>query len=168
MNHRALGTRVAIGAIAWLSWVLWRHPRPQDTDWPMALLLFAPSVPLVAAGITAAQLGVGPALEAVGTLVTTAGALATAWLLFSLALWSEWPRVARILAAIAAASLALAMALAAIYGLRFALPVAWLHIPRMWLFHGTVNAFGFGLCGLAAWTIALRRDADGTRRGGCV
>jgi hypothetical protein len=49
------------------------------------------------------------------------------------------------------------MALAGLYGSRTYLSIAWLDYPRMWAFHGTANALGFGLCGLLAWNLADRR-----------
>lgn len=49
-------------------------------------------------------------------------------------------------------SLFFGMALAAIYALRaFVLPLPWLDIPWMRALHGTLNAFGFGLCSMLAW-----------------
>ena len=38
--------------------------------------------------------------------------------------------------------------------LRFYLPLEWLSIPWMRALHGTVNVFGFGLAGVAAWLAA--------------
>lgn len=46
------------------------------------------------------------------------------------------------------------MVLAALYGSRSWLSIAWLDYPRMWAFHGTANGLGFGLCGLVAWNLA--------------
>ena len=31
-----------------------------------------------------------------------------------------------------------------------------LTMPQMWAIHGTLNAFGFGLCGILAWRGATR------------
>lgn len=110
-------------------------------------------VPLVATGITASQLGAGPLLEFLAAWITALAGLLTAWLLLRLALQSARPPLARILWGIAAVSLAGGMLLAALYGSRSFAPAAWLDYPRMWVLHGTANALGFGLCGLAAWNL---------------
>jgi hypothetical protein len=48
-------------------------------------------------------------------------------------------------------SLFAAMILAMGFGLRHVVPNWALTMPQMWMIHGTLNAFGFGLCGLLAW-----------------
>jgi len=54
--------------------------------------------------------------------------------------------------AIAGASLFFGMVLAAIYASRASVTLASsLAIPQMRMLHGTVNAIGFGLCGVLAW-----------------
>ena len=55
-----------------------------------------------------------------------------------------------------------AMPLGAAYGVREFLPFDWLTIPWMATVHGTLNSFGFVLCGLVGWTIqrpGARREA---------
>jgi hypothetical protein len=46
-----------------------------------------------------------------------------------------------------------AMPLGAAYGVREFLPLDWLTIPWMAAVHGTLNSFGFILCGLVGWII---------------
>lgn len=111
-------------------------------------------VPLVAAGITASQLGSGPLLETVAATITALAGLLTAWLHLRLAFDSSWPTGARLLWAVAGLALAFGMMLAGLYGSRSWFPVGWLDYPRMWAFHGTANSLGFALCGLMAQTLA--------------
>jgi hypothetical protein len=60
--------------------------------------------------------------------------------------------VTRALLAIAGVSLFIGMVLAGLYAMRaFVTPFPWLGIPQMRMLHGTVNALGFGLCGVLAW-----------------
>jgi hypothetical protein len=115
------------------------------------------AVPLVAGGITARQLNRGPLLEcAAAWLMASAGVL-TGCLYFRLAVQSAWPRWVRGLWALSAVSLTGGMALAALYGSRFYMPLAWLDIPWMRALHGTANALGFAPAGLLAWTLADSR-----------
>jgi hypothetical protein len=111
-------------------------------------------VPLVAVGITASQLGVGPWLECGASWVTAAAGLATAWLHLRLAGCRTHPLPARALWGVAALALAGSMVLAALYGARAFLPLAWLDIPWMRALHGTANGLGFGLAGLCGWWAA--------------
>lgn len=115
-------------------------------------------VPAVALGIAAKQLGFGPALE------TAAGVgLALAATVVGIAhvraasdtTVSALPKKARLLLLVAGISLCLGMVLAALYALRpYAAPLANLGIPQMRLWHGTINALGFGLCGVLGWRAA--------------
>ncbi len=104
--------------------------------------------PLVAVGIT-----VSPA-------VALAGALAISLGLFLLALLvAGWvvPLVksipAQILLLISSASTLPAMTFACIYAYSVLFKKLLIDIPQMAMTHGVINAFGFVLCGLIAWTI---------------
>jgi hypothetical protein len=108
-------------------------------------------VPLVAAGITTTQLGLGTWLESLAALVLAGSGLMTAWLHWRLSRQSNWPSSARVLWSVTALSLAFSMILAALYGIRFYFPLTWLDIPWMRALHGTANALGFGLAGALAW-----------------
>lgn len=111
-------------------------------------------VPLVAAGITATQLGADPVSESVAALwLATAGALCGGLHLW-LALRSDAPRLIRVLWGLASVSLLGSMILAGLYGVRFFVPVAWLDIPWMRALHGTANAFGFALASLIGWHLS--------------
>lgn len=109
-------------------------------------------VPAVAVGITTTQLGWGPSIEAAaGCGLALAGA-AVAVLHVRIALESKRPLAPRLLLGVAGAALFFGMVLAALYAMRaFAQPFHWIGIPQMRAIHGTVNALGFGLCGLLGW-----------------
>lgn len=118
-------------------------------------------VPAVAVGITTTRLGWDPAIEtAAGCGLALAGA-SVAILQVRLALEAKWPVRARVLVGISGASLFFGMVLAALYALRpYAAPLPWLGVPHMRMLHGTVNAFGFGLCGLLGWSGVQQSSRD--------
>jgi hypothetical protein len=111
-------------------------------------------IPLVAIGITATQLGLGPWVECLASWVMALGGILTGWLHQRLALQPGRRTVVRILWAISGLSLIGSMVLAASYGTRFYAPMSWLDIPLMRVLHGTTNALGFSFAGLLAWKIA--------------
>ncbi|MCI0393334.1 MAG: YndJ family protein [Chloroflexi bacterium] len=113
---------------------------------------------LVAAGITATQLGLGLALESAAAWLTALAGLLVAGLYWRLAGQRPRPALARLLWGVAALSLAGGMALAALYGSRAYLAVGWLDIPWMRALHGSLNALGFSLAGLLAWHVAMLHD----------
>ncbi|MGD2114461.1 MAG: YndJ family transporter [Acidobacteriota bacterium] len=119
-------------------------------------------VPLVAVGITTSQLGLSPVIESLAALFLAGAAVLSAWLHVLLTAEPDAPAAARVLWGVAAVSLVFGMVLAAFYGARFYLEVPWLDIPWMRALHGTANALGFGLAGLAGWALAVSRS--GARR----
>jgi hypothetical protein len=109
-------------------------------------------VPLVALGITGTQLGLGPALEAAAGAGLALAALGVAILHVRIAIDSGESTLARMLLGVAGVSLFFAMVFAALYAVRvFVAPFPWLGIPQMRMLHGTLNALGFGLCGVLGW-----------------
>jgi hypothetical protein len=130
------------------------QPGPMATLTGIAVVT---GIPLLAAGITANQVGWGPSLECAAAWLMAAGGMLAAWLHLRLARRSSWSRRVRVLWLIAALSLAFGMVLAALYGSRSFLPLVWLDIPWMRAVHGTINALGFAATGLTAWTLAKRR-----------
>ena len=94
-------------------------------------------VPLVAAGITATQLGLGPWLECLAAWFTAGAGLVTAWLHLRLAAQPAWRGMVRSLWAMAGLSLGGSMILAAVYGGRGYAAVVWLDIPWMRALHGS-------------------------------
>lgn len=117
-------------------------------------------VPAVALGITVTQLGGGPSVEAgAGGGLALAG-LAVGVLQVRIALEAKESVATRVLLAIAGASLFIGMVLAGLYALRaFVAPFPWLGIPQMRMLHGSVNAIGFGLCGVLGWRRMRRQRA---------
>jgi hypothetical protein len=109
-------------------------------------------VPAVAVGISATQLGAGPSIEAgTGCGLALAG-MAVGILHVRLATDGRQAILTRVLLGIAGLSLFIGMVLAGLYAARaFAAPFPGLGIPQMRLLHGTINALGFGLCGVLAW-----------------
>lgn len=71
------------------------------------------------------------------------------------------PRSARLLLMVSALSALLPMAMALVYALGEHLETTWLGIPQMAVYHGSLNALGFSLCGLAGWTVAQPRTRSG-------
>ena len=124
----------------------------------LAVVGVVAGVPLLAVGITATQLGLGPWFETVAAWIVAAAGVLVAGLHLRLALRAEAPRAARVLWAAAGLALLAGMALAAVYGSRFLVPGARrLDIAWMQALHGTANTFGFGLAALLGWCLALPR-----------
>jgi hypothetical protein len=117
---------------------------PVSTGRWAAVTGVAVGTPLLAAGITFA-----PWLELLGALVL---ALSLGWLAVHVVVAIRPPSfVDRLLLRTSAASLLVSMPLAVAYAWgQVATPLV--SLDTMARLHGTANAFGFGLCGLLAWT----------------
>jgi hypothetical protein len=114
----------------------------------VAILL---GVPLVAIGITCAHFGVLRFVEPFGVTVLVLGALGVAVSQIQRGLKKESSVLARLGFVVSGVSLLAAMLWALGFGLRYVFPNLALTMPQMWAIHGTLNAFGFGLCGILAW-----------------
>jgi hypothetical protein len=114
----------------------------------VAILL---GVPLVAVGITGTHFGVLKFVEPLGVAVLVLGALGVAVSQVWRGLERQRSILTRVGFLISGASLFAAMVLALGFGLRYVIPDFALTMPQMWAIHGTLNAFGFGLCGILAW-----------------
>lgn len=114
----------------------------------VAILL---GVPLVAIGITCTHFGVLPFVEPFGVTVLVLGAFGVAVSQILRGLEKESGGLVRLGFVVSGVSLLVAMLLAMSFGLRYILPGLSLTMPQMWAIHGTLNAFGFGLCGILAW-----------------
>jgi len=119
----------------------------------VAILL---GVPLVAIGITCMHFGMLPFVEPFGVTVLVLGALGVAVSQIQRGLEKESGRLVRLGFVVSGVSLLAAMLLALGFGLRYVLPNLALTMPQMWAIHGTLNVFGFGLCGILAWRGATR------------
>lgn len=108
-------------------------------------------VPLVAVGITGTHFGMMRLVEPFGVTILVLGALGVAVAQMRRGFECEWGGWTRAGFLISGASLFAAMLLALSFGLRYLIPNLALTMPQMWAIHGTLNAFGFGLCGILAW-----------------
>jgi len=115
-------------------------------------------VPLVAVGITCMHFGVLKFVEPFGVAILVLGALSVAVSQVWRGLERQRSILTRIGFLISGASLFAAMVLALGFGLRYVVPNFALTMPQMWAIHGTLNAFGFGLCGILAWRGAVTRS----------
>ena len=113
--------------------------------------LILAGVPLVATGITCTHFKVFPWVEPLSVCVLVAGALGIAISQIQMAFHPGLRGITKSLFMISGLSLFVAMLLALSFGLRSFLPQWALPMPHMWAIHGTLNTFGFGLCGLLAW-----------------
>jgi hypothetical protein len=117
-------------------------------------------VPAVALGITATQIGAGRSFEAAAGCGLALAGMAVGILHVRYASDSRQPIATRVLLAVAGVSLFIAMVLATAYAVRaFTTPFPGLGIPQMRLIHGTINAVGFGLCGVLGWRSLQRRPS---------
>lgn len=117
-------------------------------------------VPAVAIGIAATQLRWGHSVETAAGVGLALAAMAVAILHVRIATDGKHAFGTRVLLMITGSSLFFGMVLAALYALRASVVlVPWLGIPQMRMLHGTVNAIGFGLCGVLAWR-AVRRETQ--------
>ncbi|HEX2852455.1 MAG TPA: YndJ family transporter [Opitutaceae bacterium] len=116
-------------------------------------------VPAVAVGISASQLGIDPAIEVSAVLVMATGGLGLGAFHLRLAFQAGGgSALLRWLWALAGFSLIAGMLFAGLYGLRhFFQPWPWLGIPWMWALHGSINALGFGFCGVTGWWLDRAR-----------
>lgn len=109
-------------------------------------------MPLVAAGITASQLGCSSRLEQLaGVFFAIFAAVVSARHVALFFQKNRYPAVSRWCWAVAAACLIAGALLAALYAMRFSIPLAWVNIPNMKIWHGTLNTLGFGWLTLLGW-----------------
>jgi hypothetical protein len=116
-------------------------------------------VPLVAAGITDAQLvpGILPPrlLELVASVIMGASSILVGLLQLRLAARTGMAALARALMAVSGLSLLAPMVLAGLYALGSFEGAVRLDIPAMLHYHGAVNALGFALPGVLSWHVIL-------------
>lgn len=110
---------------------------------------------LVAAGITASHLGAPSWFEACCAFFYAGCVIVLGWmqLFHALRPGSGLPPASRLLLVVADLSLGTALTLAIIFawGLWRGYPTQ--TVPQMIVWHGTLNAFGFGLCALVGWLL---------------
>lgn len=129
--------------------------RPGRVPW-IAAIGVSLGNPLVAVGILTSHLGLPVWIEFGAVWFYACSVIVLGWMQLFLALWpkSGLPWYSRVLLVISDLSLGTAMTLAIIFvwGVRRGVPT--LTIPEMALWHGSLNAFGFALCGLVGWTLS--------------
>lgn len=109
-------------------------------------------VPAVAIGITATQLRGPRPIELGATVLMAAAGFGVAFLHVRLAIQSRWAPGVRLCWLAAGLCLGAGMTLAFLYGTRFFFhPFPWLDLPWMRALHGSLNALGFGFCGVLGW-----------------
>jgi hypothetical protein len=125
---------------------------PKAVRWMALGALLA--TPLIATGFVFSA-----PLKAIAILffTTTLTTLAVLQAMFARRDGSGWPR--RFLF-ISSLSILGGMFLASVYGITEYLNWPVLSIPQMVWFHGTLNAFGFTLCGLLGWYLQSNREAE--------
>ena len=120
-----------------------------------AVIAIVVGTPLVATGITLA-----PSIALAGALVISLGLFLLSMLVAGWIVPSVGFLPAQILLLISSASSLPAMTFACIYAYSIVFKKLLIDIPQMAMTHGVVNAFGFALCGLIAWTI-IHISGDG-------
>jgi len=130
--------------------LVFRHNAGWLTKW--AAIGVMAGVPLVATGITLTRMGVRVEVECCLALLFSACTLMTGATQARLA-WNarDQSMFSRVMIFISGTSLVAGMVLAILYALRPWFPLPSLHLPRMWAWHGSIQAFGFALCGLIGW-----------------
>jgi hypothetical protein len=113
-------------------------------------------MPLVATGITLTKLGFSPAFEQVSALGFVGLAVLVVWQQVHLPFQKNYSRSARLLWLTGSLCLLVGMSLAALYALRFSFPMSWINIPNLKIWHGTLNAVGFGWLTLQGWSLARK------------
>ena len=110
-------------------------------------------MPLVAAGITLTKLGFSAVLEQVSALGFGLFVLILIWQQIALSFRSEYSKATRLLWFGGAICLLFGVTLAGLYALRFQIPMQWVSIPNMKIWHGTLNALGFAWLSLLGWEL---------------
>jgi hypothetical protein len=114
-------------------------------------------MPLVAFGITSSKLGLPTMLEQISALLFSLFVLLVLSQQISLFLNSSFSKTARWLWLGGVACMLIGIALAGLYSVRFQVPLEWINIPNMKLWHGTLNALGFGWLSLLGWELTRNK-----------
>jgi hypothetical protein len=142
--HFAGFALVLAGALAWQA-----RPGPAVA---LALVLLILGIPLTALGFFGL-----PLIAWFGVILVASGAIGVAFA--TLALSRGMSRGARVLATVAGIALLVSMPLAVIYSTGTVLGTTWLDLATMARIHGSLNALGFALPVVLAWTIEGRQRA---------
>ena len=118
--------------------------------YPFAVICVIAGTPLVAAGIT-----LSPVLALVGAIIISLGLLSLALINLVCIVPHVPSLLPRMQLVISSLSVIPAMALAGVYAYSIVFHKLIVDIPQMAMTHGVINAFGFALCGLAAWALIV-------------
>ncbi|MEO6037945.1 MAG: YndJ family transporter [Saprospiraceae bacterium] len=121
-------------------------------------------MPSVALGITLTRWGYTPWVEGFSSLLFAGMALAVVGVQISGFRQKSLPRAARGYWLGGAVCLLAGAVLAALYALRFQWPLPWINIPNLKVWHGTLNALGFGWLSLQGWQLVI--GTNGQMSGG--
>jgi hypothetical protein len=113
---------------------------------PFGIIL---GMPMVAAGIT-----FSPLAALIGAVVLSLSLVLLAIFVIGWVLPRVSSVAARLLLSLSSFSSAAAMVLACVYAYSIVTRTLLIDIPQMAMTHGLINAFGFVLCGMLAWTIS--------------
>lgn len=165
---------LVLQVVAWrvVTWFgVGRRPGQSPTAGTVPAIAVSLGNLLVAAGITATHLGAPTWLEACCAFFYAGCVIVLGWMQLYHALrpGSGLPPASRVLLVVADLSLGTAMTLAIIFawGVWRGYPTQ--TVPEMIVWHGTLNAFGFGLCALVGWMLSVGSSigvpADGVASG---
>jgi hypothetical protein len=121
----------------------------------VAGILVIAGTPLVAVGIT-----FSPAIALIGAVVISVGLVLLAVLVLGWVLRRVNSFATQTLLVVSSLSSSAAMVLACLYAYSIVAKTVIVDIPEMAMTHGILNSFGFALCGLLAWTLAVPREND--------
>lgn len=110
-------------------------------------------MPLVATGITLTKLGFSPTFEWVSASCFVIFAISVAWQHIRLFSTKQHPWKSRLFWLGGSVCLLAGAVLATLYALRFSIPIQWVNIPNMKIWHGTMNAVGFGWMVIHGWKL---------------
>ena len=116
-------------------------------------------MPLVAFGITASKLGMPSWIESCSGLFFVMLALLLGYLHVKMAFHQQINSISRWCWGISSICLFAGMCMAAMYALRFYYPMPFFQIPNMKIWHGSINAIGFGWLVLIGWNAQTRIPA---------
>ena len=108
-------------------------------------------MPLVAFGITSSKLGLPTMLEQAASLFFVGYALLVIVQQIRLALQLKDSKSATWFLLAGAGCVLVGLCLAATYALRFQIPIEWVSIPNMKIWHGTLNTLGFAWLSLLGY-----------------
>lgn len=139
-----------------------RRPSSDHVRSRSFLLALVVATVLAGPAILAVGFVVGPRLKLAAALILAVSEIGLA-VCFIAAIPSLGRRAAKMLLALASASVVFSMILAAVWAIGEYPLQPFVHLANMARFHGTANAFGFALCGLLGFVAETARPVIGRR-----